>query len=148
MQWLLLLGSTALGCAWASIVVACKLSCPKGCGILFPSPGIEPVSPDSQADSKPLDHQGRPYRVGNGLHFLLQGIFPTQGSNLHLLHWQADSLPLSHLCISGKDQHFGDVTYFHLGANCALHSFRPYVSVPVLSFKETTGAVILLKDLL
>ena len=33
-------------------------------------------------------------------HFLLQGIFPTQGSNwrlLHLLHWQADSSPLSHL---------------------------------------------------
>ena len=34
-------------------------------------------------------------------HFLLQGIFPTQGSNLHLSHWQenwqANSLPLSHL---------------------------------------------------
>ena len=30
-------------------------------------------------------------------HFLLQGIFPTQGSNPCLLHWQADSLPLSHL---------------------------------------------------
>ena len=30
--------------------------------------------------------------------FLLQGIFPTQGSKLHLLHilhWQADSLPLA-----------------------------------------------------
>ena len=27
-----------------------------------------------------------------GCHFLLQGIFPTQGSNLSLLHWQADSL--------------------------------------------------------
>ena len=30
---------------------------------------------------------------------LLQGIFPTQGSNpclLHLLHWQAGSLPLAH----------------------------------------------------
>ena len=26
----------------------------------------------------------------------LQGIFPTQGLNLCLLHWQADSLPLSH----------------------------------------------------
>ena len=25
---------------------------------------------------------------------LHQGIFPTQGLNLHLLHWQADSLPL------------------------------------------------------
>ena len=32
-----------------------------------------------------------------GCHFLLQGIFPTQGSNLHLLYWQADPLPLSHL---------------------------------------------------
>ena len=29
-------------------------------------------------------------------HFLLQGIFLTQVSNLHLLHWQVDSLPLSH----------------------------------------------------
>ena len=28
-------------------------------------------------------------------HFLLWGIFLTQGLNLHLLHWQADSLPLS-----------------------------------------------------
>ena len=32
-----------------------------------------------------------------GCHFLLQGIFLTQGSNLSLLQWQADSLPLSHL---------------------------------------------------
>ena len=35
-----------------------------------------------------------------GCHGLLQGIFPTQGSKqhlLHLLHWQADSLPLCHL---------------------------------------------------
>ena len=29
-------------------------------------------------------------------HFLLQGIFLTQGLNLCLLHWQADFLPLSH----------------------------------------------------
>ena len=29
-----------------------------------------------------------------GCHFLLQGIFPTQGSNPCLLHWQVDSLPL------------------------------------------------------
>ena len=26
-----------------------------------------------------------------------EGIFPTQGSNLRLLHWQVDSLSLSHL---------------------------------------------------
>ena len=31
---------------------------------------------------------------GVGCHFLLQGIFPTQGLNPHLLHWKADSLPL------------------------------------------------------
>ena len=35
--------------------------------------------------------------TGVGCHFLLQGIVPTQGSNLHLLHWQADSLPLNPL---------------------------------------------------
>ena len=36
--------------------------------------------------------------TGVGCHALLQGIFPTQGSNLHLLrllHWQAGSLPLA-----------------------------------------------------
>ena len=33
--------------------------------------------------------------TGVGCHFLLQGIFPTQGLNLRLLHWQADSLPLA-----------------------------------------------------
>ena len=32
-----------------------------------------------------------------GCNFLLQGIFPIQGSNPNLLHWQGDSLPLSHL---------------------------------------------------
>ena len=35
--------------------------------------------------------------TGVGCHALLQGIFPTQGLNprlLHLLHWQAGSLPL------------------------------------------------------
>ena len=41
------------------------------------------------------DSLGKNTRVG--CHFLLQGIFPIQGSNLHLLcllHWQVDSLPL------------------------------------------------------
>ena len=29
-----------------------------------------------------------------GCHFLFQGILPTEGLNLRVLHWQADSLPL------------------------------------------------------
>ena len=43
----------------------------------------------------PWDSLGKNTRVGG--HFLFQGIFLTQGSNLHLLHllhWQADSLPV------------------------------------------------------
>ena len=32
-----------------------------------------------------------------GCHFLFQGIFLTQGLNPRLFHWQADSLPLSHV---------------------------------------------------
>ena len=37
--------------------------------------------------------------TGVGCHFLLQGVYLTQGANpclLHLLHWQVNSLPLSH----------------------------------------------------
>ena len=35
--------------------------------------------------------------TGVGCHFLLQGIFLTQGLNLYFLHWQTDSLLMSHL---------------------------------------------------
>ena len=38
----------------------------------------------------------RQKNTGVGCHFLLQGTFPTQGLNPGLLHWQVDSLPLSH----------------------------------------------------
>ena len=43
----------------------------------------------------PWDSLGKNAEMG--CHFLLQGIFPTQGSNLcllYLLHWQVGSLPL------------------------------------------------------
>ena len=42
----------------------------------------------------PWDFPGK--NTGVGCHYLLQGIFPTQGFKPHLLsllHWQADSLP-------------------------------------------------------
>ena len=38
----------------------------------------------------PWDFPGK--NSGVGWHFLLQGIFLTQGLNPHLLHWQANSL--------------------------------------------------------
>ena len=40
--------------------------------------------------------------TGVGCCFLLQGIFPTKGSNPHLLYWQPDSLPLSHVGSPGS----------------------------------------------
>ena len=43
----------------------------------------------------PWDFPGK--NTGVDCHFLLQEIFPSQGSNPGLLHWQADSLSLSHL---------------------------------------------------
>ena len=46
----------------------------------------------------PWDFPGK--NTGVSCHVLLQGIFQTQGLNLRLLcflHWQADSLPLTHL---------------------------------------------------
>ena len=53
------------------------------------------------------DFPGKNTRVG--CHFLLQGIFPTQGLNpclLHLLLWQADSLPLSYLGVKTAENNF------------------------------------------
>ena len=43
----------------------------------------------------PWDFPGK--NTGVGCHFLLRGIFLTQGLNVRLLRWQADSSPLHHL---------------------------------------------------
>ena len=46
----------------------------------------------------------------SGCHFLLQGIFLSQGLNLNLLHWMADSLPLHHL---GSPWNISSVQFNH-----------------------------------
>ena len=72
---------------WAGCVHAQSLqSCLTLCDPLDCSPPCSSVQGDSPGKS-----------TGVGCHALLQGIFPTQGLNLfllHLLHWQAGSLPL------------------------------------------------------
>ena len=65
------------------------LSSPVGCPILLWSHGLWPNMLLS-----PWDFPGK--NTVAGCHFLLQGIFLTQGSNPYLLHWQAGPLPLSH----------------------------------------------------
>ena len=70
-------------CEWRHVLCAKLLqSCPMDCS-----------SPDfSVRENFPSKS------TGMSCHFLLQGIFPTQGSNLHLLcflHWHVGSLPLA-----------------------------------------------------
>ena len=52
----------------------------------LPNPGIQPRSPTLWADSLPSEPPGKPTNTGVGSLSLLQGIFPTQGSNQSLLH--------------------------------------------------------------
>ena len=54
----------------------------------------------SIAHQAPLSMDFLGKSTGAGCHFLLQGIFLTQGLNLCLLPWQVDSLPPRHLEIS------------------------------------------------
>ena len=80
------------GCLCAQVCV-CAFSVAKSCPAL-----CDPVDCSMPRSSVHGIFPGKNFGVG--CHFLLQGIFPTQGSNpglLCLLHWQADSLPLSHL---------------------------------------------------
>ena len=70
-------------------------ACPRSlrCVRLFAAPG-------TAACQAPLSMGFPRQEYCSGVPFTLQGIFPTQGLNsclFHFLHWQADSLPLSHL---------------------------------------------------
>ena len=52
--------------------------------------------------------QANSFFLSSCCHFFLQRIFLTQGSNAHLLHllnWQANSLPLHHLSSPGNSLH-------------------------------------------
>ena len=77
----------------------CAQSCLTGC---------DPMDCSPPGSLCPWNSPGK--NTGVGCHFLLQGIFPIQGSNLcflHLLHWQADFL---WLCLLGS-------LHFQIGEN-------------------------------
>ena len=59
-----------------------------------------------------------------GCYFLLQGIFPTQWSNLHPLYWQADSLPLHHL--GSLPTKFTWPYFLSLGLTCKSYCIFPF----------------------
>ena len=60
-----------------------RLPCPPQGDL--PNPGIELWSPTLQVDSLPSEPPGKPKSTGVVCRALLQGIFPTQGLNPHLL---------------------------------------------------------------
>ena len=73
----------------------CVCVCVLSCSVM--STSLQPYGLQPPRLLCPWNSPGK--NPGVGFHFLLQRIFPTQGLNpslLHLLHWQADSLPLSH----------------------------------------------------
>ena len=67
----------------------------------------------------PRDSPGE--NTGAGGHALLQGVFLTQGSNPHLLHWQACCLLLSHLGIMLSEiNQTQEGTYYMVPLVCSL----------------------------
>ena len=75
-----------------------------------------------------LDSPGKNTEVG--WHFLLQRIFPTQGSNLsllHLLHWPVGSLPLAPPG-NLKSGCFTLHTQIYCSEFCALKDFPPFAT--------------------
>ena len=79
---------------------------------------------------------------GVGCHFLLLEIFSTQGSNTHLLHWQAD-LPMSHQGNIIMPQHLNcQTSLFSWQPNTNLHMLRLTVPTPAWtpgSFRRSCG---------
>ena len=82
----------------------------------------------------PWDFPGK--NIGKSCHFLLQGIFPAQGLNLHLWHilnCQADSLPMSHLGSLNRvwawGSKFKQVTRFVYTGFSAMNSLSLMISV-------------------
>ena len=79
----------------------------------------------------------------SGLPYSPPGIYPTQGLNLHLLHWQADSLPLSHLGRPQSDSidHFilGFLGTYLLWSSIYLKIFLP-CSMPLITYLYLTYA--------
>ena len=58
--------------------------------LVMPNSFVTPVCQD------PLSMAFPGKNIGVSCYFIFQRIFPIQGSIPHLLHWQIDSLPLSH----------------------------------------------------
>ena len=104
------------------ICVVCLCVCAQSCLTLCNPRDCSPAG-----SSVPGIFQAR--NTGVGYHFLLQGIFPTQESKLHLLHlllWQVDSLPLAHLGSPGDSS-----LLYILACSCNCWIITCWMNIPL-----------------
>ena len=98
---------------WVNVRCVCVCVCVISCSVMCNSLRPHGLSPTRLLC--PWSFPGK--NIGVGCHFLFQGILLTQGSNprlLHLLHWQADSLPLKNIqriMLNGKISQSLEVIY-------------------------------------
>ena len=93
----------------------------------LPNPGIKPESPAFPAltgDFFILNHWGSSQDIGMGSYSLLQGIFPTQGSNLDFLHCRQILYCLSH---QGIPRILELGCYFLLQGNFLIQGSNPHL---------------------
>ena len=96
----------APGKAWGApaLLAACFSTCMHAQS----HPTLQPHGPQpTRLLLCPQDSPGK--NTGVGGHFLLQGIFPTEGLNpclFHLLQWQADSLPQLYLAVLSSSRNW------------------------------------------
>ena len=78
---------------------------------------------------------GKNTRVG--CHFLLQGIFSIQGSSPCLLHWQMDSLPLTHLGSPYIHTHTHTHTHTHIYIyiNIYLYIYMYFIETEYIEYR-------------
>ena len=81
----------------------------------LPNPSIGPRSSTLKVDSLPSEPLGKPSDTGVGSFSLLQGIFPTQGSNQGLLNCRQILYQLSY---KGSPVRVGGMLFFHPAAVC------------------------------
>ena len=98
-----------------------RLTCMHSCSVMS-----NPLQSHGLQSTKLLCSWISPSRnTGMGCHFLLQGIFPTQRSNPRLwclLHWEADSLPLSYL---GRP----DINTYHIFIHSSVDGHLDYFCI-------------------
>ena len=131
------------GKIWENDIETCIISCMKrvtslgsmhdtGClGLVHWDRSVAQSCPslyEPMASTRPLCPRDYPRKnTGVSCHFLLQGIFPTQGLNprlLQLLHQQANSSPLSLLGDSSPLSLLGDSSPLSLPGSRMLHIFH------------------------